>query len=63
MPGTNDFQGFAIGGDQFIDIKIRLEPVAVGSFGEVGALLDFYMGRNTPERRDFIIDNLATDVM
>ena len=48
---------------QFIGEEIRLEPVSVGSFGEVGRVLDFFMGRNTPERRDFIIENLATDMV
>jgi hypothetical protein len=31
--------------------------------GEVVRSLEFFMGKNTPERRDFIIDNLATDVL
>ena len=48
---------------QFIGEGIRLEPVAVGSLGEVGRVLDFFMGRNTPDRRDFIIENLAMDVV
>ena len=48
---------------QFIGKDIRLVPVDVGSMGEVVRSLDFFMGKNTPERRDFIIDNLATEVL
>ncbi len=48
---------------QFIGKDIRLVPVDVGSMGEVARSLEFFMGKNTPERRDFIIDNLATDVL
>jgi DNA gyrase/topoisomerase IV subunit B len=48
---------------QFIGKDIRLVPVDVGSMGEVVRSLEFFMGKNTPERRDFIIDNLATDVL
>jgi DNA gyrase/topoisomerase IV subunit B len=42
---------------------MRLVQVTVGSMGEVEKSLDFFMGKNTPERRDFIVDNLATDVL
>ena len=48
---------------QFIGENIRLVQVSVGSMGEVEKSLEFFMGKNTPERRDFIIDNLATDVL
>jgi topoisomerase-4 subunit B len=48
---------------QFIGDGIRLVQVTVGSMGEVEKSLDFFMGKNTPERRDFIVDNLATDVL
>ncbi len=47
---------------QFIGENIRLVPVAVSSIGEVGKTLDFFMGKNTPARRDFIVDNLLTEV-
>jgi DNA gyrase/topoisomerase IV subunit B len=47
---------------QFIGEGMRLLPVAVNSIGEVGKTLDFFMGKNTPARRDFIVDNLLTDV-
>ena len=47
---------------QFIGMGIRLVPVGVKSIGEVNKTLDFFMGKNTPARRDFIIENLLTDV-
>ena len=48
---------------QFIGAEARLLPVTVHNLGEVGRCLDFFMGKNTPERRAFIIENLATDVV
>jgi len=48
---------------QFIGPEMRLVPVSVQNLGEVGRHLDFFMGKNTPARRDFIVDNLATDVV
>jgi len=48
---------------QFIGEGIRLVRVSVGSMGEVEKSLDFFMGKNTPQRRDFIVENLATDVL
>jgi len=48
---------------QFIGDAIRLEPVAVGSLSDVGRVLDFFMGRNTPDRREFIVENLATELV
>jgi DNA gyrase/topoisomerase IV subunit B len=47
---------------QFISNDDRLVPVTVQSMGEVKQALDFYMGRNTPDRRDFIIKNLIADI-
>ncbi|MCK5115039.1 MAG: type IIA DNA topoisomerase subunit B [Candidatus Aegiribacteria sp.] len=44
---------------QFIGKNIRLEPVRITRLKEVPEMLDFYMGRNTPERRDFIMENLV----
>lgn len=43
----------------FIGPKIRLEPVIIGRDTPVDRLLQFYMGANTPERQEFIIQNLA----
>jgi len=46
---------------QFIGEDIRLEPVTIGLEEKVQQLLDFYMGKNTPERQDFIIQNLKIE--
>jgi len=48
---------------RFIGEETRLLPVSVGSFGEVSQCLDFFMGKNTPERKSFIVENLATEVL
>lgn len=42
----------------FIGRDIRLEPVTLKKEDMVNDLLEFYMGKNTPERQDFIIENL-----
>ena len=47
----------------FLGDGARLLPVTVQSMGEVGKCLDFFMGRNTPDRRSFIEANLATEVV
>jgi topoisomerase-4 subunit B len=44
---------------QFIGKDIRLVPVTVKSLKEVQQTLTFYMGKNTPERRVFIMENLV----
>jgi topoisomerase-4 subunit B len=48
---------------QFMNGEIRLVPVSVANIGEVGRCLDFFMGKNTPQRRQFIVDNLSTDIV
>ena len=45
----------------FIGKKIRLEPVTLKKGDRINALLEFYMGKNTPERQDFIINNLKIE--
>ena len=45
----------------FIGKDIRLEPVMMSKDTTVDELLEFYMGRNTPERQEFIIDNLVVE--
>jgi topoisomerase-4 subunit B len=45
----------------FIGKKIRLEPVSLNRSDAVSDLLAFYMGKNTPERQNFIIDNLRVE--
>jgi len=47
---------------QFMNEGARLVPVGVGSLSEVAGVLEFFMGKNTPARRDFIIENLLTDL-
>jgi topoisomerase-4 subunit B len=42
---------------------IKLEPVMIKKMSEVSKALDFFMGKNTPERRDFIVDNLIADTV
>ncbi|MDD2380293.1 MAG: DNA topoisomerase IV subunit B [Mariniphaga sp.] len=42
----------------FIGKEIRLDPVMMKKHESVTQMLDFFMGKNTPERQDFIIDNL-----
>lgn len=43
---------------QFIGKEIRLIPVTVHSFSDIKPTLTFYMGKNTPERKQFIMNNL-----
>jgi len=45
----------------FIGKEIRLEPVVMRRQDSVSEMLDFYMGKNTPQRQDFIIDNLKME--
>ncbi|MDB4089431.1 type IIA DNA topoisomerase subunit B [Flavobacteriales bacterium] len=42
----------------FIGDDIRLEPVLLSKEATIAQLLEFYMGKNTPDRQKFIIDNL-----
>jgi topoisomerase-4 subunit B len=46
---------------QFIGGNMRLVPVAVGTLKQVPQVMTFYMGKNTPERRDYIMKNLIED--
>jgi len=45
----------------FIGEKIRLEPVTLNHLHNSDELLSFFMGKNTPERQDFIIGNLRVE--
>lgn len=45
----------------FIGPDIRLEPVILKEDTSVERLLKYYMGKNTPERQEFIIDNLVVE--
>lgn len=46
---------------EFIGPNIRLDPVIYESDEKIHDLLKFYMGKNTPERQSFIIDNLKIE--
>ena len=46
----------------FIGQDMRLDPVMMDKAMHIEKLLDFYMGNNTPERQDFIINNLKYEV-
>ena len=46
----------------FIGKDIRLEPVRLSKGDSIDEVLSFYMGKNTPERQDFIIDNLLFEM-
>lgn len=43
---------------EFIGDQIRLDPVMMKKEDNVQELLEFYMGNNTPDRQDFIVQNL-----
>ncbi|HPX76513.1 MAG TPA: DNA topoisomerase IV subunit B [Bacteroidales bacterium] len=45
----------------FIGKDIRLEPVTLSKADQIQPLLEFYMGKNTPERQEFIINNLRIE--
>ncbi|MBQ5642194.1 MAG: type IIA DNA topoisomerase subunit B [Bacteroidaceae bacterium] len=45
----------------FIGADIRLEKVNLSKSDQVGELLEYYMGKNTMERQNFIIDNLVIE--
>lgn len=45
----------------FIGEDIRLEPVLLSKESNLKELLEFYMGKNTPDRQHFIIDNLRVE--
>ena len=44
---------------QFIGENIRLVKVSVRSMSQVPETLTFYMGKNTPDRREYIMENLV----
>jgi topoisomerase-4 subunit B len=50
----DEFEGF-IGED------IKLEPVILEKESSIAKILSYYMGKNTPERQRFIIDNLRVE--
>ena len=46
----------------FIGENIRLDPVLINKETSIESLLSFYMGKNTPDRQNFIIENLKFDL-
>jgi len=46
---------------QFIGEHIRLIPVRIANLGKIKPALEFYMGKNTPQRKAFIMDNLVNE--
>jgi topoisomerase-4 subunit B len=47
---------------QFIGEDIKLTPVRMSTTTNIEDLLSYYMGKNTPMRQDFIIDNLRVEL-
>ncbi len=64
-PEITRFKGLGeISPDEFIHFigkDMRLEPVRMKKNDAVNGYLEFYMGKNTPERQDFIIENLRIE--
>ncbi|CAM3630111.1 DNA topoisomerase IV subunit B [Flavobacterium gelidilacus] len=46
----------------FIGEDIRLDPVMLDKATSIETLLEFYMGKNTPDRQEFIINNLKVEL-
>lgn len=65
-PEITRFKGLGeISPDEFVHFigqDIRLDPVMLDKATTIEALLEFYMGKNTPDRQDFIIRNLKVEL-
>ncbi len=65
-PEITRFKGLGeISPDEFVHFigdDIRLDPVMLDSATSIEKLLEFYMGKNTPDRQEFIIRNLKVEV-
>ncbi|MFH0926646.1 MAG: DNA topoisomerase IV subunit B [bacterium] len=48
---------------RFIGEHIRLEPLVIDEGVQIPKLLSYYMGKNTPDRQQFIIENLKVEKM
>lgn len=46
---------------QFIAKDMKLIPVIINAFSDIKPTLQFYMGKNTPERKNFIMENLVDE--
>ena len=64
-PEITRFKGLGeISPDEFINFigkSIRLDPVILRKDLGIAEMLEFYMGKNTPDRQNFIIENLRID--
>ena len=47
---------------KFIGEDIRLDPIILKDDTSIQDLLKYYMGKNTPERQQFIINNLKVEL-
>ena len=45
----------------FIGEDIRLEPVILNKEASIDSILSYFMGKNTPQRQEFIIENLRVE--
>ena len=65
-PEITRFKGLGeISPDEFGEFiapdKIRLDPIVIGKDTKIDEMLTFYMGKNTKDRQDFIIENLKIE--
>mgnify|MGYP003412093277 CR=1 FL=1 len=65
-PEITRFKGLGeISPDEFVNFigqDIRLDPVMLDKASSIEQLLEFYMGKNTPDRQGFIIKNLKVEL-
>lgn len=65
-PEITRFKGLGeISPDEFVNFigeNIRLDPVMLDREQSVQQMLEFYMGKNTPDRQKFIIENLKVEM-
>jgi len=47
---------------RFIGVNMKLQPLIPEQGEHMQELLEYYMGKNTPSRQDFIIDNLKVEI-
>ncbi|MBR4979870.1 MAG: type IIA DNA topoisomerase subunit B, partial [Bacteroidales bacterium] len=48
---------------EFIGENIRLDTIRLNKDDSIHQMLEFYMGNNTPDRQDFIMQNLREEVV
>jgi topoisomerase-4 subunit B len=48
--------------EDFISENIKLDPVILNEKANIDDILAYFMGKNTPQRQDFIIDNLKIEI-